>query len=533
MLTAGSSQLIISLFQLSLLFSPISAGVGRFEVGQKEKCEKIQHELCNDLPYNTTSFPNLVGEDSWKLAAESISTYKPLLSVVCSEQLKFFLCSVYFPMCNEKLLHPIGPCRPLCLSVKDKCMPVLESFGFSWPDPIRCDKFPLENNNDIMCMKGPNEQGAIQRAPVEEESEENEKKDLDMGKTNSELRGREQCEPEHVYINRTGICVPICATGHGIPQSERNAASTVLFVLSTTCFSFTVISVLIVIFRGTSLSALPEAALLWTSLSFSASSVVYLFSLLYREQISCTDYTHHLLFVVGNMPHVPCSSVAALLYYFGLAGRFWWFVMCCTWNQHTQRAATMEKNRVQVHLLVWGCPLAIVMFALMAKSASADPLTGICYVGGASRVMDGLFNLVRELILLTACSVPLLLGCFGLMGAVQSDVNTIVGLVGALYPITSLFYMLSFANDVVQPTMYWTKTWNIVSAIKFSVDLILGVVVSSCCFLHVLSTIVRSNRPPMNKDGYQPAVPKIPQPAIPGSVRSNTYASTFRAPNLM
>lgn len=59
-----------------------------------------------------------------------------------SLSVQFFLCSVYVPMCTDKVPIPIGPCGSMCLSVKRKCLPVLHEFGFIWPEvsPLMFEK---------------------------------------------------------------------------------------------------------------------------------------------------------------------------------------------------------------------------------------------------------------------------------------------------------------------------------------------------------------------------------------------------------
>ncbi|VDN88596.1 unnamed protein product, partial [Brugia pahangi] len=51
-------------------------------------------------------------------------------------------------------------------------------------------------------------------------------------------------------------------------------------------------------------------------------------------------------------------------------------------------------------MLAWGIPLGIVILALMAQSVRADPLSGICLVGGGNRIIEAVFVSLRELILL-------------------------------------------------------------------------------------------------------------------------------------
>ncbi|GFO05676.1 frizzled-4-like [Plakobranchus ocellatus] len=118
-------------------------------------CQPIPYDKCKGLGYNVTGMPNLVNHANEEDALLQLKTFQPLIQYECSSRLKFFLCSVYLPMCTEKVLTPIGPCRPLCESVRRRCEPVLQQFGYPWPSALNCSKFPPQNNHEYMCMEGP------------------------------------------------------------------------------------------------------------------------------------------------------------------------------------------------------------------------------------------------------------------------------------------------------------------------------------------------------------------------------------------
>lgn len=130
-------------------------------------CEPIRIDLCRGIGYNETAMPNLVGHEVQSDAEFTLHTFLPLIQYGCSAQLHFFLCAAYLPMCTPKVRAPIGPCRNLCETVRARCHPVLEGFGFPWPAALDCTRFPADNNHEHMCMEGPGEPGdAVPSSPL-------------------------------------------------------------------------------------------------------------------------------------------------------------------------------------------------------------------------------------------------------------------------------------------------------------------------------------------------------------------------------
>lgn len=107
-----------ALFTIALwLTFSFGGGVG----GSKSKryiWTKTQHYLINNV----------------SLALKTQMAHFSNMESFVSVHLQFFLCSVYVPMCTDKVPIPIGPCSSMCISVKKRCFPVLHEFGFIWPE---------------------------------------------------------------------------------------------------------------------------------------------------------------------------------------------------------------------------------------------------------------------------------------------------------------------------------------------------------------------------------------------------------------
>jgi len=55
------------------------------------------------LGYNYTTSPNIMGDDNQKEASRRFLEFKPLIAYQYSEKFRFFLCTLFFPMCTEKV----------------------------------------------------------------------------------------------------------------------------------------------------------------------------------------------------------------------------------------------------------------------------------------------------------------------------------------------------------------------------------------------------------------------------------------------
>lgn len=102
--------------------------------------------LCHGIRYSKMRLPNLLDHDSMAEVIQQAASWVPLLNVRCHADTQLFLCSLFSPVCLDR---PIYPCRGLCERVRQGCEGRMKTYGYPWPDMLRCDKFPLDND---MCI---------------------------------------------------------------------------------------------------------------------------------------------------------------------------------------------------------------------------------------------------------------------------------------------------------------------------------------------------------------------------------------------
>ncbi|XP_069057747.1 atrial natriuretic peptide-converting enzyme isoform X2 [Pleurodeles waltl] len=118
------------------------------------QCETITLELCMNLPYNFTIFPNYLGHRSQKEASISweSSLFLALVQTNCYKYLMFFACTILVPKCEPQTTQRIPPCRSLCEHSKERCESVLGIVGLQWPEDTDCTQFPDENKDNQTCL---------------------------------------------------------------------------------------------------------------------------------------------------------------------------------------------------------------------------------------------------------------------------------------------------------------------------------------------------------------------------------------------
>ncbi|XP_017599833.1 PREDICTED: atrial natriuretic peptide-converting enzyme isoform X2 [Corvus brachyrhynchos] len=118
------------------------------------QCEPITLELCMNLPYNYTYYPNYLGHRTQKEASISweSSLFPALVQTNCYKYLMFFACTILVPKCDPHTNQRIPPCRTLCVQSKERCEAVLGIVGLQWPEDTDCTQFPDENSDNQTCL---------------------------------------------------------------------------------------------------------------------------------------------------------------------------------------------------------------------------------------------------------------------------------------------------------------------------------------------------------------------------------------------
>lgn len=397
-------------FVLSGRESPVSVS-DDYHVSNLTNCLSIEIDICRQIPYNETMYPNLLGHTNQNEAAEDIQQYASLIQINCSHDFRFFLCSLYVPLCNP-LKKPIPPCRYLCESSKAGCGQIMRKFGFSWPEMFECNKFPRFPD---LCV-GEN------RSQSEVESEEKPRSVDVQCPRNMEVSTTAEYSLRIVNKTLKQCSLPCCSGDEFNMVFDARFQQFIRFltaVLAVMCCGsalFTVLTFAIDMARF----PYPVRPIFYLAICYLFISLVFMVGLGAQNRISCAAISYDGTPVVSQgMESSSCVLLGVLHYYFSIASSIWWVVLCVAWFLAANlkwAQESIESLSSYFHSFAWGIPALLCIMVLISHSIDGDMFTGICSVGNLKSA--ALFNFVF-IPLFVCIALGLLFLGFGIMSMIR------------------------------------------------------------------------------------------------------------------
>ncbi|XP_011504249.1 PREDICTED: frizzled-9-like [Ceratosolen solmsi marchali] len=447
----------------------VSWGVGH--QGASAKCERLGVSFCRGLRYNLTAMPNFMGHEDQLQAERGLATLMPLVHYNCSRHLRFFLCSVFAPVCSEHVAMQIPACKPLCLSVKRDCAHTLKDLTLPWPHMLDCDRFPDSGNT--LCVQPPPEENLSSEASsasTSVSSHSSQQQQEQQLQEHEQLKEREQelqheheqqqwplvqpmqpiplppranlhqkCPahfvetpyvdvvssshyPFHAFMIVTS-CVPRCGADAYYRTEDKRFAERWMSGWAWLCFLSTLFT-LLTFWVEPARFRYPERPIVFIALCYNLMSLGYIIrGALGPENLSCVGQDDGPSYVPVNdgLRSVPCTIWWLGRYYLGLASSLWWTILCGCWllsarNEWSSEA--LHNIAAYLHVAAWGLPTLLTGGTLISRNVSADELTGLCQVSDESALwLEVLPN-----------TCLLLLGCFlgGIAGLALVRVRRVV-----------------------------------------------------------------------------------------------------------
>lgn len=381
-----------------VLFLPCS---GQHETGipipEHGFCQLISVPLCADIAYNQTIMPNLMGHTNQEDAGLEVHQFYPLVQVQCSPDLRFFLCSMYVPVCTV-LDRAIPPCRSLCERARLGCEALMNRFGFPWPERLRCENFPVHGAGQI-CVGQNSTDGPTSDPPSDVHQHATLPPYLQTQRPFS--CPRELQAPAYLKYRFLGVkdCGAPCEASRPgglmyFHEGELRFSRLWVGVWSVLCCVGTLFTVL------TSLLDMdrvryPERPIVFLSGCYFMVAAAYGAGFLLGDEVACVDRfkVNGYKMVAQGANGEGCTLLFVILYFFSMAGSLWWVVLSFAWFLAAGRKwghEAIEANSHYFHLVAWALPALKTVAVLAAGQVDGDPLTGVCTVGvsdvGALRV---------------------------------------------------------------------------------------------------------------------------------------------------
>uniref|UniRef100_A0A8R1HNN8 Frizzled-4 n=1 Tax=Caenorhabditis japonica TaxID=281687 RepID=A0A8R1HNN8_CAEJA len=396
---------------------------------KKPKCEPITIPLCKGIGYNMTAFPNSYGHEKQEEAGLEVHQFYPLVEVGCFQHLKFFLCTMYTPICQDNYDKPILPCMELCLEARNKCSPIMAKYGFRWPETLSCDELPkmadqLTTGN--ICAAPPDTPPKKQKGHHQKPQPEvnNNRPQVGISKIETDvIVPSDQCEctcnqpfqfveSEKAKVGNVSNCAYSCHSP-ALADNQSLVSNWMAFWSITCCVlaAFTFLTFLI----ETDRFQYPERPIFM--LAFCQFMVAIGFMIRYfvgHEEIACDSMR---IKGADDNSGSLCFVVFLLTYFFGMAASVWWVILSLTWvlsaasKWSTEAIASFSFH---FHVVGWCLPAAQTVLVIFFNAIDGDPITGICYVGNTDIQFQRIFVLAPLLVFFLVGVFFLIIGFFNL-----------------------------------------------------------------------------------------------------------------------
>lgn len=446
---------------------PGTVGGGGTGIGGGGRCEEITIPMCRGIGYNMTAMPNQLNHETQEEAGMEVHQFWPLVEINCSADLKFFLCSVYTPICIEEYQRPLQACRSVCERARDGCLPVMQRYGFVWPEKMQCDKLPVHGGPELCMAQDVYEQQQPASGPARPTKRPGSGAGGGRCKPGSRAKGCEtsaggggggrydgpagpyddvmtagcecRCRPPLVpvdgtaarYNNRTvsvaGVdnCAMPCR-GVLFTDDEKDFASTWIALWSSIC-CVTTLMTLTTYTIDTQRFKYPEKPIVFLSGCYLMVSLGYLIRVYAGHDAVACEPDGSVKYNASGP--TPCTLVFLLLYFFGMASSIWWVILAFTWFL----AAGLKWGNEAIasysqyfHLAAWLVPTVKSLGVLVMSAVDGDAFAGVCYVGNQNADNLKMFVLA-PLVVYLALGVSFLLGGFVSLFRIRNVIKQQVG----------------------------------------------------------------------------------------------------------
>ena len=420
---------------LSLLAVVLTGPAAVCSADSIRQCQEITIPMCRGIGYNMTYMPNQFNHDTQEEAGLEVHQFWPLVEIQCSPDLKFFLCSMYVPICMTNYHKPLPVCRSVCERAKSGCAPLMLQYGFSWPERMKCDDLPVYGDKHQLCMDFNTTERATPAPKYRTKYPMKGTGSLAIGSGGVAGVGGTtsrdctcECRRPLVYLtNQTsplynrvktgGVenCLMNCY-GPYFTENERTFAQFWIGLWSVLCCVSTAMTVC-TFFVDMQRFKYPERPIVFLSACYLLVSVGYIIRLvLGHEYVACEQYDGQSIIRYETTGPAACTVVFLLIYFFGMASSIWWVILSFTWFLAAGLKWGQEaiSNYSQYfHLAAWLIPSVKSITVLALSSVDGDPISGVCYVGN-----QNLLNL-RAFVLAPLCAYLVLGASFLLAGFVS------------------------------------------------------------------------------------------------------------------